>query len=203
MRFIGIIGQTGAGKSTVCVALAARGFFVLDGDRLAHEVTAPGSSVLAELAKAFGQDILELPASGNGHDCLPALNRRVLARRAFASPEATARLNAIIHPAIAALAHTKLAVPDSQIAFLEGATLLESPLANECAAFIAVTAPEDLRLARLLARDKLSAEDILLRMSAQRSEVEYCEKADFVIVNDGVQAIEPQVEQMLTALAIL
>ncbi|MDR3344838.1 MAG: dephospho-CoA kinase [Oscillospiraceae bacterium] len=191
MRLIGIIGQSGAGKSTVCAALAARGYRVLDGDALARDVTTPGSPVLAELAAAFGADIL----GANGE-----LKRHELARRAFASATSTKLLNAIMHPAIARKAHERLDSPEVYTAFLEGAALLESPLARECAALAAVTAPEELRLARLLARDKLSAPDLLLRMSAQRREEDYCANADFVIVNDGVQPLEPQIDAMLEVL---
>ena len=87
MTIIGLTGPTGAGKSTISSLLAERGFLILDGDRIARDVMQPGSPLLRSLAEAFGGDIL-LPDG--------ALDRRLLARRAFASEENTALLNALI-----------------------------------------------------------------------------------------------------------
>ena len=82
MQIIGLTGPTGAGKSTVSARLRELGFYIADGDAIAREVAAPGEPLLAQLAEAFGADILE-----NG-----VLRRRELARRAFADRKST-RLN--------------------------------------------------------------------------------------------------------------
>jgi len=208
MRLIGITGQTGAGKSTVCAALAARGYPVIDGDILARQATRPGSPLLAELAAEFGEDILinaeckmQNAESFNLENA--ELDRKLLAQRAFASPEATKKLNAIIHPAIAEMARERLTELNAPIVFLEGAALHESPLADDCAMFVAVTAPEDIRLERIIARDKLSTEEARLRMSAQNDEEFYCDIADFVIANDGKHNLEEQLETLQKILALL
>ncbi|MDR0883006.1 MAG: dephospho-CoA kinase [Oscillospiraceae bacterium] len=187
MRLIGITGPTGAGKSTVCALLRARGFFVLDGDALAREVVVPGAPLLGELAAAFGAEIL----AGD------TLNRRALAERAFASTENTKKLNTLMHPAIFALMQEKLRVCGKQLAFIEGAALLESPLAAACDAIVAVLAPEDERRARILRRDGLSDADARLRMNAQRADAYYAARAQFVIINDKANPLAPQVEAML------
>ncbi len=194
MKIIGIIGQTGAGKSEVCAALRGAGVYTIDGDRLARDITQPGSPVLAALQQAFGADILQ-----EGGE----LNRALLAERAFRSPEQTARLNAITHPAITRLARAELEQAERegyQAAAFEGAALLESPLKADCDWFVAVTAPEPLRLERILARDGITREQALRRMQAQREERYYTHAAKVIIRSDTVHALAPQIEALLAEL---
>ena len=201
MRLIGLIGQSGAGKSTVGAMLTARGYPVLDGDLLARRVTSTGAPILTRLAEVFGQDILT-PGDANSKSSSNSLelNRRLLAKRAFASSEATKKLNSILHPAITSLVLNELEAINGSVAFLEGAALQDSPLAAHCHAFIAVVADENLRLQRIIKRDKLKKEDALLRMSAQRTQDEYCEKADFVIENNDSLELESQLDKILEAI---
>lgn len=91
MRRVGLTGGIGSGKTTVARLLTEAGLPVIDADRIAREIVEPGQPALAELAEEFGQEILR----SDGF-----LNRKKLAERAFATPEATARLNAITHPRI-------------------------------------------------------------------------------------------------------
>ncbi|MDR1806117.1 MAG: dephospho-CoA kinase [Clostridium sp.] len=191
MRLIGIIGPTGAGKSSLCAALAANGCVVLDGDRLARRATLPGAAVLNKLAGEFGADILDK----NG-----VLDRKLLAARAFANPFSTARLNEIIQPAIARLTRAYLTRFSAPLIFLEGAALQDSPLAEDCAAFVAVSAPEELRLARVMVRDKLTREEAEMRMNAQRSDEDYRALADYVVLNDGSANLEEQAKKLLEEL---
>ena len=91
MKRIGLTGGIGSGKSTVTALLRERGVSVIDADVIARETVAPGSPVLAELARAFGEDIIRSDGT---------LDRQGLAARAFADRQATETLNAITHPAI-------------------------------------------------------------------------------------------------------
>ncbi|MCL2023383.1 MAG: dephospho-CoA kinase [Oscillospiraceae bacterium] len=182
-KLYGVIGPTGAGKSTLCRALEARGFFVIDGDELARRVTAPGSPVLDALTQAFGQDILEKGV----------MNRKELARQAFSSPEKTAKLNAIIHPAIEDLMYSDISAAQAKTVFIEGAALLESPI--KCAAYIAVLAPEEMRLERIMRRDGISEQEARLRMSAQRDDKYYSSTAAYTV--DGAGDIAEQIEDLL------
>ena len=91
MMTVGITGRSGCGKSTVTACFAAHGVPVADADQISRQVLQPGSPVLAQLAARFGGDILR----GDG-----VLDRRLLADRAFATPEGKAALDAITHPAI-------------------------------------------------------------------------------------------------------
>ena len=100
MYTVALIGGIGSGKSTVARMLAEKGAARIDLDQLSRDVCAPGSPVLAQIADEFGDDVL---------DETGALRRDVLAARAFASPEALARLEAIEHPAITELLWQRVA----------------------------------------------------------------------------------------------
>lgn len=158
---VGLTGPSGAGKSLAAAMLAALGCAVLDGDALARKVTEPCSPVCLALAAYFGSDILD--ASG-------ALNRALLAERAFASPEARAALNRLTHPAITALAAemANATPPNTRAIVIDAAALQESDILPVCDRIVVVTAPEDLRLRRLLAREGIDASAARKRIEAQR-----------------------------------
>ena len=96
---IGLTGSIGSGKSTVSRLFAARGFCIIDADILARRAVEPGTEALAALVKRFGKDVLRADGS---------LDRALLAERAFATAEATAELNAIVHPAVIRLLREEL-----------------------------------------------------------------------------------------------
>ncbi|MCL2301259.1 MAG: dephospho-CoA kinase [Firmicutes bacterium] len=161
--FLGLTGPTGAGKTTAARILEALGCAVIDCDALAREVVLPGSPVLARLAARFGGDIL---CKGE------ILDRALLAERAFASEKARQDLNSITHPAITNLALQRAkALQGKQhvkaIAF-DAAALPESELAALCGHILIITAPEDLRLRRILARDGITEAAARRRVEAQR-----------------------------------
>ncbi len=179
IRVIGLTGPTGAGKSTVAAAWAAAGVPVIDADRLARRVTAPGSPCLAQLAEAFSSAILDSDGT---------LIRQELAARAFASPEATARLNAITHPAILALIRQALedaADAGHPTAVVDAPLLFEAGVDALCHRIVAVTAPAADRLARIRARDGLTEEQATRRMAAQPDEAFYCRAGVTVLENTG------------------
>ncbi len=182
IRVIGLTGQTGAGKSTVSTFAAAHGAGIIDADIVAREITQPGSPCLEQLCAAFGSDIVD----ENG-----VLIRSLLAQRAFKDREQTQRLNAITHPAI--LAKTKTYIEalrhkHKNIILFDAPQLFESGGEVLCDAVIAVTAPQAVRLERIMRRDHLSREDALRRMHAQHDAAYYTERADYVI--DGAATLE-------------
>ncbi len=185
---IGLTGQTGAGKSTVSAMLAERGFLVSDADILARRAV-ENREVISLLCREFGDDVIK-----DG-----VLDRRELARRAFATPEGSQALNLITHPEI-----TRLAVEDihaahslgKKAAVLDAALLFESCLESLCDLKISVVADEETRLERIMKRDSISREDALLRMKAQKPEQYYIEKSDIVINNNNGSDLNTQIENI-------
>ena len=189
MKIIGLTGPTGAGKSTVSDALRAHGLYIADGDAAARAIMQPGSPVLAELAQAFGADIL-LPDG--------SLDRKALAARAFASPEQTALLNRLTHPAIDRILFAGIeAHADRPAAVIDAAALIESGMDQKCDLLAVVLAPLDVRLRRIMARDGLTREEAMLRVGAQKDDAFYASRADVVLCNDGAHDLRSEIEKIL------
>ena len=145
---VGLTGPTGAGKSTWAKAFASYGCIVIDCDALSRRAVEE-PEVLAALQEAFGGDIVK-----DG-----ALNRRLLAQRAFAGPEQAARLNAITHPAIRAMLYKALSDAKAQhppMIFVDAPLLFEGGIDGLCDCTAAVLAPENVRLERICLRDGIT-----------------------------------------------
>jgi dephospho-CoA kinase len=177
MVLVGLTGGIGAGKSAVSARLAELGAIVIDADRLARDVVAPGTDGLAEVVAAFGDGVLD--ASG-------ALDRAALGRRVFADPEARQRLEAIVHPRVRArTAALAAAAPPGSVVVNDVPLLVEAGLAGGYDLVLVVLAPERVRLERLV-RDRGMAEaEARARIAAQCSDDERRAVADVVIDNDG------------------
>ena len=177
MRIYGLTGNIGSGKSTVARLIAAAGVPVVDADQLAREVVLPGTAGLAELARRFPGVV-----AGDG-----ALDRKALAARVFADAAEREALNAILHPRIAQAAMARmeaLAAAGAPFAIYEAALIVENGLQRALDALILVTAPEPVRLRRIVLRDGLPAADAQARIDAQLPESAKERVADFVIRND-------------------
>lgn len=172
----GLTGQTGAGKSTVAKELEKKGYLIVDGDVAAREVVEKGSPVLDRLAETFGSDILD----ENGE-----LIRSALAKKAFATEENRQKLNAITHPAVTkwSIDFIKKNFADHKGAVIDAAAIFDSDIRRYCTKMIVVTAPEDIRLERILKRDGLTEDAAMLRIKAQKDEQYYKERADIIIRN--------------------
>lgn len=175
---LGVTGNIASGKSSVCRELARRGAVVVDADQLAREVVEPGSPVLEQLVAAFGNDILKTDGS---------LDRHSLGNLVFADPAARERLNAIIHPAIAALSVKRL----NELRGKAPLVVYEAPLLYEVGAerrvdkVLMVTINPDVQRARLMARDKLDQAGAQQRIDAQMAQQDKISRADFVIDNSS------------------
>jgi len=187
---IGLTGQTGAGKSTVAAMLAERGYCVINADEVARSVMKPGSPVLAALAEAFGQAVIMPDGS---------LDRAALAKAAFASREATKKLNAVTHPPIDIEIRKRIRAAARQGAgavVLDAAALLESPSAKRCDYIAVVCAQEPLRLERIIKRDGLTPEQARRRVGAQMPAIEYLLAADIIIMTGPPFDLEEQVGRL-------
>lgn len=195
-RLIGLTGGIGTGKSTVGRFLTARGFPVIDADQLSRAAVEPGTPGLAEIAAAW-PDVI-------GSD--GRLDRSRLGRRVFTDAAARARLEAILHPRIVALSNARaaaLADAGHRAAFYEASLLVETGRHRELDALLVVDAPEDLRIARVVARDGVTPEAVRARIAAQLPMGEKRRVATVVIDNDGaLSALELQLERALAQLGL-
>lgn len=182
MLTIGLTGPTGAGKTTVLRALETLGCAVVDCDALYHHLLRTSPVLLHELTDRFGRSILN--SQGD-------VDRKALGQVVFADPQALADLNAIAHRHVVAacisLIRTARAQGRKALA-LDAIALLESGLGALCDVTVAVTAPEEVRLARIMARDGIDRDQALRRMSAQNPVEYYVNHCDHTIVNDGTKS---------------
>ena len=192
---IGLTGQTGAGKSTVCAYLSSMPFCIIDCDKVAREVTEKGSPVLDKLAAAFGKDIILEDGS---------LDRALLASRAFETSEKTELLNGITHPAILDAVKAKIAFATCQNVILDAPTLFESGADKLCDRIIAVLCDENKRKDRIISRDNLSLEQAKKRLMRAKSNKFFTERADAVVYNDGTpDELYKNVEKALNQIGVV
>ncbi|WP_161632050.1 dephospho-CoA kinase [Nakamurella lactea] len=188
---VAVTGGIGAGKSTVSAGLAARGGVVIDADRLARDVVAPGTTGLTAVTEAFGRGVLTPDGS---------LDRGALGRIVFADPAALVRLEAITHPLVRALAAERIAaVPADAIAVNDIPLIRAMPEAARYHLVIGVgVADEEIRVRRLIARGHTEP-DARSRIAAQISDVERRRLADVWIDNSGpVQDLEQAIDALWT-----
>ena len=200
-RVIGLTGGIGTGKSTVARLFSSLGAVIVDADAIVHELQAPGTPLVAEIAAAFGPDVL---------DAAGALDRKRVADLVFRDPERRRQLNALVHPRVGAEMARRL-----EAARASGAPLVvvDIPLLFETRprdraaaragfdATVLVYAPRAVQIERAMARDGCSREEAERRIAAQLPIDEKRALADHVIENGGPLAeTERQVRALFAAL---
>ncbi len=174
---LALSGGIGAGKSTLARALRGLGAYIVDADELAREVLSPDHPVYEAVLVNFGSDLV-VGAGG-------VLDRQLLAQRAFSSAEGTALLNSLTHPAIAALAHERLAqAGDGKLAVYDVPLLTRHEDAAAFDGVIMVSAPLDVRLDRLEKRG-MSRQEAAVRISRQVSDEQRRGLASIWVDNSG------------------
>jgi dephospho-CoA kinase len=184
MYVLAVTGGIGAGKSEAARLFGVRGAIVIDLDDMAKGLIGPDGPLVDVVADSFGRDLLQDDGG---------IDNALLATRAFESPEAARRLDAIVHPGVLAAVGGALDMLAAQ-ARPPAVVVLSIPLLVEAPGFfdivdgvLAVSSHEDARLARLAARG-MSEEDARARMDAQATDAERRDVADWVIENDGTLA---------------
>ncbi len=175
----GLTGGIACGKSTVAGRFRDAGITVIDADQVARQAVAPGTSGLAEIVKAFGNEVLRPDGT---------LDRAKLATIVFHDEEKRKTLNRILHPRIAGRTMQmgqELASRGEPFACYEAALLVENRAADMFRPLVVVIAPEALQIARVMKRDGLSEEDARARISSQMPIAEKAAAADFVIDTSG------------------
>ena len=169
---IGITGGTGSGKTTLLTLMERSGVLVLDCDAIYHELLTTSPALLAAIENRFPGTV------ENG-----CLQRKKLGQIVFFDENALLDLNKITHSAIDAEVLRRLAnKPDH--AAIDAVALFESGMDRLCDVTVAVTAPADVRLRRLMERDRISEEYAQKRIDAQPKEEWFRSKCTYVLEND-------------------
>ena len=170
---IGITGGTGCGKTTLLNLIRDRGGLVLDCDRIYHDLLLTDNAMLSAIENRF-PGVVEAGI----------LDRKKLGSIVFADPQALLDLNAITHAAVRQEVLRQLEAKP-QLAAIDAIGLFEGGLAELCDVTVAITAPTELRIRRLMARDGISEEYARQRIEAQHDESWFRQNCDTVIENDG------------------
>lgn len=182
MKVIGITGPTGAGKTTALNALTALGGCIIDADAVYHDLTRNSRPMREELTARFG-DLYEDDV----------LDRKKLGRIVFQDQQALEDLNAITHKYINEETGRRIAEARAEgrpAAAIDAIALLESPLAQYCDCTVAVTAPEDLRVRRIMKREGISEEYAWIRVNAQKPSAWFQEHCDYTLENTEADTVE-------------
>ena len=185
MIIIGLCGGSGAGKGAIAAAFKSYGVPSIDADAVYRDLTVKGSSLLEELSREFGDDIISSDGS---------LNRKRLSEKVFSEEGRRSllpKLNRITHSAV--IAETERRMEDIRLngaaaVIFDAPQLFESGFDKKCDTVIAVTASREVRIARIIKRDGISRERAEARINAQLTDEFLAEHADFVIVNNGTEA---------------
>lgn len=179
---VAITGGIGSGKSYVCALLKKRGIEVYDCDAGAKRVLATSADVRRRMTELIGGDAYT--SDGN-------LNKAAVAQFLLASDDNKRAINAIVHPAV---------MDDfmaSGLMWMESAILFESGCDRYVDKVVAVTAPVDVRVERIMHRDGITCEKAKEWIDCQMSQEEIRQRSDFEIINDGRQNVERQIEDII------
>jgi len=184
MKKIGITGNIGSGKSMVCSIFEILEVPVFYADVEAKKLYEK-PEIIAMMVKHFGKSIYHSDRT---------INTAALAKKLFNQNDNLDFVNSILHPAV----HHRFEewttnFKSASYILYEAAILYETGYYKDFDAIILVTAPEELRIERILQRDKLSLKEIKSRMARQWSEDKKISRADFIIQNDGTQHLIPQI----------
>lgn len=192
---IGLTGGIGSGKSVIAKQLREIGYAVYDTDSEAKRLIVEDAAVRKQMIQLFGSDVYK-----DG-----IYQTAFVAQRVFTDKSLLAQLNAIVHPAVRADILRWATMQDSPsfrkglgvgICFVECAILYQAGFDELCDKVVAVTAPEEVRLTRVLARDHSTIDKVHARMRAQEAERDI-ERADIVINNDGQTLIPTLCEEII------
>lgn len=180
MIIIGVTGGMGTGKSTVARMFGRLGAEVLDADRIAHRVIAPGKPAYKKIVSLFGATVIKR----NSRE----IDRKKLGLVVFARPGLLAKLNSIVHPEAIRSLRAGVKKSKARAVVIDAPLLIEAGLTKIVDAVVVVSAGNKAQLARLIKKTGLSQKAIAQRISRQLPLREKIRKADFVIDNNGVRS---------------
>jgi len=183
MLKIGITGGIGSGKTAACMIFETLGIAVYYADTQAKKLMNTDPVLKNAIAEYFGSDLY----------CDGLLDRRKMAEIVFNEKTALAKLNSLVHPAVARDFEQWLSLQTSQYVLEEAAIIFESGIAHRFDKIILVTAPDNIRIDRVCARDNVAPHAVRERMKNQLPDNEKIAMADYIIYNDNIKLITPQV----------
>jgi dephospho-CoA kinase len=198
---IGLTGGIGSGKSTIAKQLRLMGYEVYDTDSEAKRLIVEDAHVREQIETLLGKEVYQDDV----------YQTALVAQKVFADRPLLARLNSIVHPAVRQdilkkfrstselLNSSSAASEPSELFFIECAILYQAGMDQLCDKVIVVTAPEEVRLQRTIARDYSDMDKVRARMRAQNVEEDLC-RADIIINNEGTTPISTLCEQILREL---
>ena len=187
---LAVTGNIASGKSTAARMFHEKGCALVDADKVAHELYVALPSLVRQIAQEFGTDVLHPDGS---------LNRKRLGARVFGDPAALAALDRLVHPHLLVALRERVfsALRVMNRVVLDAALIVEWGAQREADALILVTAPEPLRLARLMERDGLSRDEGEKRLHSQMPEEQKRAFAGYEIINTGsLEDLQRQVDEV-------
>lgn len=188
---LAITGGIGSGKSYVTALLKKRHIPIYNSDAEAKRLMMVSSTIREGLCSLVSSDVYCPDGT---------LNRTLLAEWMFASAERIERVNALVHPVVKEDFLRWSSQQDAPIVVMECAILFESGFDALVDKVLLVTAPEQVRIERVMKRDNVSAEQVLARIAAQMSDKERSQKADYILNNDGDGNIEIALSTILNTI---
>lgn len=183
---VGLTGGIGSGKSTIAKEFAALGIAVFNSDEQAKVLIATDAQVKERIIAAFGEEAYQNEE----------YNRAYIAQIVFNNPEKLAILNSIVHPALAKHFKQWTKKQTSPYVLKEAAILFESGSYKDCNYIITVTAPEQLRIARVMARDHCTEAQVRARIAQQWSDAQRIALSNAVIENIDLESAKEQVKRI-------
>lgn len=188
---IAITGGIGSGKTYVSSMLERMGIAVYNADENSKRITATSSVLREKLISVVGEDCYM------GCD----LNKKRLAQFIFSSKENRLLVNSIIHPLVYEdFLKWSAEKADSAIVAMESAILYEAGFDKYVDKVVMIHAPLEIRISRAMQRDSSTKEEVMARISAQMDDDEKCRLADYVVENDGLCELKPQLDRIIEEL---
>ncbi|HHU17595.1 MAG: dephospho-CoA kinase [Anaerovoracaceae bacterium] len=210
MKIIGLTGGIGSGKSTVTDYLISKGFHVLDADKVAREIVMPGSEMLIQLSSNFGKGILNEDGS---------LNRKKLGSIVFNDPEKKKKLDELMHTRILEIIHERIVLlreeyensaeiaiksdegKKRKVIFIDAPLLFETGLDKSVSETWVIDVDDETRIKRIMKRDGLSRDEIVMRINTQMTRDEKKKRADVLLDNTGdLEKLYSQIDQLLESI---
>lgn len=182
---IGVTGNSGTGKTSLCIALSSvienKSVCILDADKIAKEISVPGNKYFDEIINLFGDSVLSKEGM---------LNREKLASIIFGDDEKRESLDKITYKYVVEETKKRLNNSNCDIVLIDAPLLIESGLSKICDVVISVIANKEVKLERICKRDNLKEETAILRLNSQKDNDFYIMNSNYVVVNNNTDLIK-------------